>query len=251
VVPARDEEDLIGDCLRSLAAQRDLGTGELEVLVVLDACRDRTRERVLEFAAAHPRLPLRLLDGPGRGAGAARRVGMDAACDRLLEAGRTDGLIACTDADSTVDPGWVRAQLDAVKRGARAIGGRIELSARDRERLGPGVMAQRDRHALRRHALVKAAAGPHGSTVDHWQFSGASMAVTAEVYRAVGGLDPEPWLEDEAFERALLRHGVPIQRRLDVRVTTSARLEGRARRGLAHDLARAVRQETAEEGGAP
>ena len=37
------------------------------------------------------------------------------------------------------------------------------------------------------------------------------------------------------------RHGVPIERQLSVRVATSARLVGRAGRGLAHDLSAAAR----------
>ena len=62
------------------------------------------------------------------------------------------------------------------------------------------------------------------------------MAVTADTYRAVGGLGDNTHSEDEALERALLERGVPIERRLEVRVTTSARLEGRASHGLARLL---------------
>ena len=43
-------------------------------------------------------------------------------------------------------------------------------------------------------------------------------------------------LEDEALERELSNHGIPIHRSRAVRVSTSARTEGRAPRGLAHDL---------------
>lgn len=71
----------------------------------------------------------------------------------------------------------------------------------------------------------------------HWQFSGASTSLTAETYREVGGLEPVTALEDEALEGVLRRRGIPIDCLLSVRVTTSARLVGRAERGLAHDLA--------------
>ncbi len=77
------------------------------------------------------------------------------------------------------------------------------------------------------------AAGPSG----HHQFSGASLAVTARTYRAVGGLPIGEALEDEALERALEDGGIPILRSRRVRVTTSARTDGRASRGLARDLA--------------
>ena len=46
----------------------------------------------------------------------------------------------------------------------------------------------------------------------HWQFSGASIALTAAIYREVGGLEPRNALEDEQLEDALRRHGVPIER---------------------------------------
>jgi hypothetical protein len=67
------------------------------------------------------------------------------------------------------------------------------------------------------------------------------MALTAAVYRKVGGMEPRDALEDEQLEDALRRHGVPIERLLSVRVATSARLVGRADQGLAHDLSAAAR----------
>jgi hypothetical protein len=72
---------------------------------------------------------------------------------------------------------------------------------------------------------------------EHWQFSGASLALTASAYSEIGGLEPRAALEDEYLERALSRCGIPIERPLSVRVATSARLVGRANRGLARDLA--------------
>lgn len=236
VVPARDEEDLIGACVDALGAQRGVGPGDFEVIVVLDGCTDRTGAELEAARGRNSHLHLTVIDGPGRGAGLARRMGMDAALGRL---GPT-GLIACTDADSTVAPDWVAAQLHAAGRGARAIGGRIELSDSDRRRLGPYVMADRAERQRRRHLRIRTDPGPPGSTSEHWQFSGASLAVTAEAYTAVGGMPHAEALEDEAFERALIAQGVPIHRLLTVNVTTSGRLSGRATEGLAHDLTAAV-----------
>jgi len=210
------------------------------VLLVLDHCTDRTAEHA-RAAAGTGDTPLHLLSSGERGVGATRRVGMDAARDRLLSLRRPEGLIACTDADSIPDADWVAAQLAATDRGARAIGGRIELPAAERAVLGPGVLAHRALQARGRHLRLLRADTPSGSTFEHWQFSGASLAVTAETYRSVGGMSRRLALEDEAFERALHGAGIPIERTLAVRVTTSARLLGRAPAGLAHDLAEAVR----------
>lgn len=233
VVPAKDEEELVGRCLRSLAAQTGVSPEEYEVLLVLDHCADATEDRALEAASEHPELRLTLLEGPGIGAGHARRVGMEAACERLISLGRPEALIASTDADTVVSSNWLARQLAAADRGARAIGGRIEL-AREGETLPDGVRSWRDRRGRARHlGLLESG---EGSRAEHWQFSGASMSLTAEAYREVGGLEPRAALEDEYLEHALERCDIPIERPLDVRVVTSPRLVGRASRGLAKDL---------------
>jgi glucosyl-3-phosphoglycerate synthase len=233
VVPARDEEALIGSCLEALATQERVAHHEYEVLLVLDRCADETEQRASEIGGVHPSLKLHFLDGPGEGSGPARRVGMDAACARLLQVGRPHGLIACTDADTVVAPDWLAAQLRAVSEGARAIGGRIELA--DDGSLPGHVRRRHAEEGRRRHEHLLS--DPTGEA-QHWQFSGASMALTAAVYAQVGGLEPLTALEDEHLEKVLRHHDVPIHRLLSVRVTTSPRLVGRATRGLSNDLAR-------------
>lgn len=237
VVPARNEEALIDSCLAALAQQEGIPLEEYEVLLVLDRCTDATEVRALEIATEHPGLRLNLLEGPGRGAGHARRVGMEVAYARLLSSGRPDGLIASTDADTVVAPDWLSMQLEAAARGARAIGGRIEL--RGDADLPQGVAGWRVEQGRLRQRELLAAVDSVGGPIqsEHWQFSGASLALTAATYAEIGGLEPRVALEDEYLERALVRCGVPIERPLDVRVATSARLVGRAKRGLARDLA--------------
>jgi GT2 family glycosyltransferase len=236
VVPARDEEALIETCLEALASQRDVSHEEYEVLVVLDDCADGTEARARSVAKNHPSFRLRFLDGPGRGSGPARRIGMETACARLLGLGRPDGLVCSTDADTVAAPDWLAAQLEAASRGAVAIGGRIELS--DDDSLPENIVRWHTERGRLRHRELLAAPG----TAEHWQFSGASLALTAAVYREVGGIQPRSSLEDEHLEQVLSQRGIPIHRLLSVRVTTSARLVGRADRGLAHDLARISRQ---------
>lgn len=235
VVPARDEEALIGSCLRALATQTAVAPHEYEVLLVLDDCTDETESRARTVAATHPSLRLLFLDGPGEGSGPARRVGMDAACARLIRLGRQEGLIACTDADTVVTPDWLATQLRAASEGARAIGGRIELA--DDGSLPESVARRHAEHGRLRHERLLSDPCRLGKA-EHWQFSGASLALTAEVYMKVGGLEPLTALEDEGLERVLIQHGIPIERLLSVRVTTSPRLQGRASQGLSYDLAR-------------
>lgn len=236
VVPAKDEEDLIGRCVRSLASQTGVKPEEYEVILVLDRCNDATADRAMEEASDHPELRLALLEGPGLGAGYARRAGMEAACERLISLGRPNALIASTDADTVVAPDWLYRQLRAAEGGARAIGGRIELL--DEEGPSEEIRSWRDRRGKARHLALLEQQDSLGSghRVEHWQFSGASMSLTAEAYQEVGGMEPRAALEDEQLESALDRCNVPIERPLDVRVSTSPRLVGRASRGLAKDL---------------
>ena len=158
-------------------------------------------------------MTLHVIHAAQPGVGHARRQGMDLAAERLPP----DGLIATTDADSEPAPDWLRAQLDAVAAGARAIGGRVERR-RARPLRPPRSAPPRGR---RRHAATPRCTG--AGAREHHQFSGASLAVTAATYAQVGRLEPREALEDEGFERALHRHGVPIERLAAVRVTTSGR----------------------------
>jgi glucosyl-3-phosphoglycerate synthase len=250
VVPARDEQERIGPCLLALAEQRGLEPGAFEVVLVLDHCRDATRVRALRVAAASPQLTLIVLESPAPGAGHARRAGMDFACRRLLDAGLPLGLVASTDADSRVAPDWLAIQLALAGDGARAIGGRIDLDPQEAALLPHAVLLARDVQARARLArLCDAGRAEHGdagadaratggrASQGHHHFSGASLAVTAQTYRDIGGLPVVEALEDEALQRALEDRGIPIVRSDDVQVTTSARTNGRAPRGLAHDLA--------------
>ncbi|MEA2312930.1 MAG: glucosyl-3-phosphoglycerate synthase, partial [Solirubrobacteraceae bacterium] len=176
---------------------------------------------------------LHVLDAPAAGVGAARRLGMDVACGRLP----LDGLIACTDADSEPAPDWLAVQLAAVGAGAAAIGGRVQLPEHELQALPPAARERRAAEAQARLARARADAHPAAQT-EHWQFSGASMALTAGTYAQIGPLEPRAGLEDEGFERQLRRGGIPIDRLATVRVTTSGREHGRAPRGLAVDLRR-------------
>ena len=180
VVPARDEEAFVGPCLEALAAQAGIGSSEYEVLLILDRCTDRTEARAREAATDHPHLRLHLLRGPGEGSGPARRVGMDAACARLLRVGRPQGLIACTDADTVVASDWLAAQLGALSRGARAIGGRIELA--DDGSLPAHVRRRHAEQGRLRHERLLSDPDTRGAT-QHWQFSGASLGRTLQADR--------------------------------------------------------------------
>jgi glucosyl-3-phosphoglycerate synthase len=230
VVPARDEQDRIETCLEALAAQT-VGLCAFETILVADRCQDRTEE-VARETAERLGLSVTILEGPGEGSGPARGVGMDAAAERMRSLGLPRGLIATTDADSEPEPDWLERQLAHLERGADVIAGAIELAAEGAE-LPAAVLDRRRRDAARRMAEI-AAVDPGAA---HHHFAGASLGVSADVYRRVGGIEATPALEDEAFAGALALHKIRILRPADVRVRTAVRTDGRVARGLSVDLA--------------
>jgi glucosyl-3-phosphoglycerate synthase len=171
VVPARNEERRIGACLRALAAQT-VDRRRFETFVVLDACEDAT-EAVVADAAGRLGLAVTTIAGPGAGAGAARRTGMEAACRRLHDIDRPTGLIACTDADSSPAPDWLERQLAHVAAGAHAIAGLIELDEDEASQLPPGVLDRRERDAIIRLRRIRRSE-PDAS---HHHFAGEKSAI--------------------------------------------------------------------------
>jgi glucosyl-3-phosphoglycerate synthase len=127
---------------------------------------------------------------------------------------------------------WIARQLEAIAGGAEAIGGEILLDAVEAERLPGAVIRGREADLIERTRLAQSR-GP----AEHAHFAGASIGLTPRAYRRAGGMGWLAALEDQELEDRLVDAGVPIHRPRPVRVTTSARTDGRAERGLALDLA--------------
>lgn len=117
VVPTRNEERTIEQCLASIVAQ-DYPAGRLEILVIDGGSTDGTRELVAQ-AAARSAVPIRLLENPGRVVPAALNVALaEAEGDFLV---RVDGhsvpapdyvrrcIQGNVDHDAALAGGWVRA----------------------------------------------------------------------------------------------------------------------------------------------
>jgi len=98
LVPAHDEEELIGDCVRSLRTL-DYPADRSAVVVIADNCSDRTAER----AAANGAMCLERRDTarPGKPRAIAWAL-------TQVQLNRHDAVIII-DADTTVDPGFARA----------------------------------------------------------------------------------------------------------------------------------------------
>ncbi|RIH85792.1 putative glycosyltransferase EpsJ [Meiothermus luteus] len=96
VVPARNEEDYIGPCLASILAQEPRPD---EVIVVDNGSTDRTAEIARGFG-------VRVVYQPQPGLHIARQTGLEAASSEV---------VAATDADCRVEPGWVAAIQEAFR----------------------------------------------------------------------------------------------------------------------------------------
>jgi glycosyltransferase involved in cell wall biosynthesis len=111
VVPARNEEQAIDACLRSIRAQ---DATNLEILVVDGASTDRTVEVVERHSREDPRV--RVIDNPDRI--------IPAGLNRALREARGDFLVR-VDAHAAVPPEYVRLAVDRLRSGRwGGVGGR-------------------------------------------------------------------------------------------------------------------------------
>jgi len=109
IVPARNEEDCLGECLASLISQSDEGWTlgrDWELLVVNDGSTDRTREIAEGFAGVTVISPAALPKGWTGKANAAWTAAKQAAGEWLL----------FTDADTVHEPGDLRRALHEAEK---------------------------------------------------------------------------------------------------------------------------------------
>jgi len=219
VVPARDEQERIPDCLTALRGALDrLPAGVARaVCLVLDRCTDRTAW----VAAAEVRdwpWPVDILHNrSARTVGELRHTGIE-----CLLRGRApaETWLLSTDADSTVPPDWATGHLRYADAGADAVAGTVTLDEAD------GLHPD----ALRRYASVvdSGVTGPA-----HTHVYAANLGIRGSAYTAVGGFPAVPSGEEHALLRRLRSGGHPIAAPTGLDVRTSARLDGRAAGGLA------------------
>jgi GT2 family glycosyltransferase len=238
-IPAKNEEQHILSCLEAFAAQR--GPYSFEVLLLLNDCTDATAALARGAMDRLP-FPLRIHEctlPPSRAsAGLARRIAMEQAA---LYAGPR-GILLTTDADSRVHPDWVAANLTAIAEGADAVAGQAEIDPVDAAKLPRELMQDEERVQRLATMLDEIASRLDPDAADPWprhaQHSGASIAVTAEMFRRAGGIPDVPAGEDRAFFRALERQDARIRHCPKTRVTVSGRIEGRAKGGMADTIRR-------------
>jgi len=238
--------------LHALAVQEGFEDATLDVVVVLNNCTDGTISEVDRVRELRPELALTVVEiefsDERAHVGEARRLAMDTAA---ALAGH-HGAILTTDADAVPPRDWVSETLRAFALGADLVGGRLVADAEEEAAFGPDFL-RRARAICRYHDLCDELAAlvdpiAHDPWPRHHDHTGASLAVRADVYRRLGGLDPLPSREDLAFVSRARAAGFRLRHPPSVGLTVSARTDGRARGGMA-DCLKAWRREEAT--GAP
>jgi glycosyltransferase involved in cell wall biosynthesis len=203
VVPAHDEEAVIGRCLDTLLAAAE--PGELDVVVVANACTDRTAERAKQAGA-------RVIETPVAGKANAIRLG-DQACtvfprvyldaDVELTAASVRALVAALDAPGVLAaapvPDWDLA-------GARPVARRVHrvhehLIGPSRALAGVGVYALGERGHARVFPL------PDVISDDGWVHRGFTPEERVVVPAARSIVRPARTVRDHLRRRVRVRLG--------------------------------------------
>ncbi|WP_128365385.1 glycosyltransferase [Phycicoccus flavus] len=218
VVPARDEEQVLGPCLRSLEVaaarlRRARPDVAVDVVVVLDGCVDGS-------AAVTARYPVTAFPVLAGTVGAARRLGVRGGLAlRPADIPNEAVWIASTDADCEVPPHWLTEQVALAEGGADLVVGTV-VPAGD---LDPVRLAEwHSRHDLRD---------------GHPYVHGANLGVRLTAYAAAGGFRRLVRHEDVGLVRRVRALGHPWVATDRTRVRTSPRLQGRVEGGFAGYLA--------------
>ncbi|QGY01022.1 glycosyltransferase [Methylobacterium mesophilicum SR1.6/6] len=248
-IPARNEVERLPRLLASLAAQEGVSARTpLRVVVLANNCTDGTvaAVREVEGSGLLASLALRIIDvsltGSEAHVGTARRMALDAGADWLAADGNPDGILLTTDADARLPAGWVAANLRAL-RAADVVGGRLVID--DDDAADPDLAALHARierywSGVRRLEDILDPP-PHDPAPRHGDHTGASLALPAGLYRAVGGLPALPCGEDNALVGLLRANGARLRHCPDVQVMVSARRQGRVSGGMATEMARRAR----------
>ncbi len=219
VVPAHDEADRLGRCLRSIAAAAEVARQvcgvSVDVVVVLDDCSDGT-------ASVAGAAGVRTVATAVGNVGAARALGTAAVLDRVAPG--TPTWLVTTDADTTVPRGWLVGHLRRAARGADLVVGTVEVGGWSGWPSG----------------LAAAFTADYGTASDgdgHPHVHGANLGISATAHRRIGGFAHLAVAEDHQLVLDAIAAGLRVDRTRSVPVRTSARPDGRAAGGFSARLA--------------
>ncbi|NYF09088.1 glycosyltransferase involved in cell wall biosynthesis [Leifsonia sp. AK011] len=214
VIPARNEGERLGACLRSVRdavarLHQEMPAVGVRVVVVLDSCDDDSHDIAAAFGE------VMLVHTGYSNVGAARATGARWALQALRGLPERTW-IANTDADSTVPTGWLVDQLELADRGGDLTLGAVEPVLAE---LSSGQRAAWE------------LAHPLGAEVG--TVHGANLGVRASVYLAAGGFEARTEHEDVRLVESVRDLGGAVVNLGGAPVLTSGRSIGRTPGGYA------------------
>lgn len=223
VIPARDEEELIGPCLSSVRAAIAHAEGiwgptgpAVSVVVVADRCLDRTASIAKLFDEVE------VIELQAANVGRARAAGVHHALTRITRP-MARVWVANTDADSIVPVNWLSAQAEFAGRRKGMMIGTVRPNFVD-------LSTEQIDAWQARHTPGRANGHVHG----------ANLGVRADLYLAAGGFPEYAEHEDVELAGHVRRLGARVIASDSCEVITSGRALGRTPGGyagyLSHDL---------------
>jgi glycosyltransferase involved in cell wall biosynthesis len=174
IIPAHNEEFLIGETLAVLRASAESLGGPFEIIVAADACTDRTAQLAREQGATVVAVDKRQI-------AAVRNAGAKVA---------KGDVFVFVDADTQVKPATLQAAMRALDEGAVGGGGRLRVDPAS-PRWGKMVFT-----------LISAAV-----RLLHWS-AGCFFFVRRDAFEAVGGFDERYFVTEEiVLSKALKKRG--------------------------------------------
>lgn len=236
-MPACDEEERIA---RSIDALLVGLRPQDAVVVVVNGSRDRTASiaESLLSATRHPFVLIDLQWQQGCGsAPQARRIALDKGAELA-----PNGFLVSIDADTHAAPDLRSAYEAEFGADADLVCGAIDfdpLEAASLPASDPELeFVVREYRAASREIVAMIDPDPHNPWPHHGNIGGANFAIRTQTYRDIGGLPTPAFGEDRAMLRLVEAHGFRVRFSERARASTSCRLIGKARGGLADELCR-------------
>lgn len=220
LIPARNEEQLLPRCLRSVQAARSRLPASVtsDIVLVSDCSKDKTceiAEAILQDTGIV--VPTEV----GR-VGTARAIAADIALTRS-DIGRERFWLANTDADCEVPEGWLLDHLAVAQRGFMSVAGIVDVDCFEE-------------HDTQVEPLFRSTYVLHPDGT-HPHVHGANLGVRADAYLQAGGWAHLSNAEDHDLWSRLHQSGNLHLSDASLLVTTSGRRVGRAPDGFADALA--------------
>ncbi len=237
VIPVRDEEERLASCFQSLstAMQQSPRTGAL--IFVVNNTIDRSFDVLAEQMCASNQLCgiINVKTVPELAcAPIARRLAMD-----IGQHVAPLGHVLSSDADTQVGRNWVCGLTDAFDHGYSLVCEDVELNPEELAALPEIVRKLGDVERRYYNVCEQLWRRWSNDSADYLNLraSGASIGITSEALRTVGGLPTPKVGEDAALRDAVLAHGLSAVQLPNLGTYTSARLDSRATGGCGETLA--------------